>query len=459
MFKNLLIFFSSLCLSFFPVFLIAQNRSTGKKLIEFGWDYPSVSFLVKNIAEMEKTPFDGVCFSFGSDIYNAFDTTQYDDSKFEYQNIKKIPWRKFTDNFLIVRGAAYSGARWLDDNSWTKISRNLKKLSKSLATPEIKGIGFDPEYYFKDSTLNPWVYKPAYYNNLSYQQVGSYVRKRGKQFMQALQTYKPDVKVMAFWLLELVYFHALSAPIENTHMALYPFFVEGMLEGQNRYSEIIDGNEASYTYQNFLPFVQVGHLIRDKQSELVDKNLQSKFKAVSLAQAVYLDLLYAKIPKFDKGFNQEIKNQWLKDNLYFAFKTTDEYVWFYNERVNWWKNDVDPGVKETLLEVKDRIKYEMSNDRAKITGQSSIIDFRKKEPVKYQAFTYDYIKAKKLLRIKLLKDDISSVQVYRNSSLIYNSNNPQTELNISLHGKYKANGNLIIVAKDSKGISAVSFVN
>ena len=73
-----------------------------------------------------------------------------------------------------------------------------------MAISKVKGIGFDPEFYFNNSKLNSWTYSPTLHNNLSYQEVGNYVRKRGKQFMQALQTENPDVKILCFWLLGLV---------------------------------------------------------------------------------------------------------------------------------------------------------------------------------------------------------------------------------------------------------------
>ncbi len=178
----------------------SQNKKTQKKLIEFGWDYPTISFLKTNLSIMEKTPFDGVVFSFDFDIYNAFDTIQYPDSKFQYDDLSKVQWEKFTDNFLFVRGISLTGAKWLDDGSWIKISKNLKKVSKALAISKARGIGFDPEYYYADSLKNPWVYKASLYNDLSYQQVGDYVRKRGKQFIEALQTYKPDVKILCRYM-------------------------------------------------------------------------------------------------------------------------------------------------------------------------------------------------------------------------------------------------------------------
>ena len=339
----------------------AQSGANEKKLIEFGWDYPKVSFLKANIDKMQKTPFDGVVFSFDFDIYNAFDTKSFEDRVFQYKDLSEISWQKFTDNFLFVRGAGHSGAHWLDDSSWNIITKNLEKVSKALAISKAKGIGFDPEYNYQDSTLNPWVYRASRYNNLSYRQVGEYVRRRGKQFIEALQTNKPDIKVLCFWLLGLVYDQSLHVPIEKTGMALYPFFVEGMLEGQNSTSEIIDGNESSYWYQKPEHFIASGENLKIIGTRLLDKSLQSRYDNISHAQAVFFDGLYAKNSRFEKGFDTATKARWLQHNLYNAFKTSDKYVWFYSERINWWKAEVDAGVNEIINAVKTEIHADQNN--------------------------------------------------------------------------------------------------
>jgi hypothetical protein len=460
MLKKILIFIFSLFIIPSPYFSLAQNKSNEKKLIEFGWDYPNVSSLKANISRMEKTPFDGVVFSFDFDIYNAFDTTQQEDSKFQYNDLSKIQWKKFTDNFLFVRGASYSGAHWLDDKDWIKISQNLKKVSKALAISKAKGIAFDPEYYFKDSTLNPWVYRPSWYNYLSYQEVGDYVRKRGEQFIQALQTYKPDVKLFCFWLLGLAEMQHRSRPIAETGMALYPFFVEGMLAGKNKSSEIIDGDESSYWYQKPENFIESGEFQRKNGSQLIKRSLQTEFNKVSLAKAVYFDGLYAKSPGFDKGFDKQTKERRLRDNLYFAYKSTDKYVWFYNEKINWWKNQVDSGVTDIINEVRDRINVEQNNRNPQIKGESLIFDFKKISPDNnYQGFGYNYIVSRNMLEINFLKKDIINLRVYQNSRLIYNIENPEMRFKVDLTQIYNKEGDLILISTDSKGIRSVAYVN
>jgi hypothetical protein len=454
MFKKSIIFIECLFVIFSPYLLHAQNKLDKKKLIEFGWDYPNVSFLKSNITSMEKMPFDGVVFSFDFDIYNAFDTTQFADSKFQFNDLSKIQWKKFTDNFLFVRGAGLSGPHWLDDNSWIKITRNLKNISKALAISKAKGIGFDPEFYFNNPKLNPWTYSPSLYNNLSYQEVGNYVRKRGKQFMQALQTEKPDVKILCFWLLGLVSDQTQSLPIDQTGMALYPFFVEGMLEGKNKSSEIIDGNESSYWYKTPESFVTSGEYLRDNGSKLIKKSLQSKFKEVSLAQSVYFDGIYGKLPGTEKHFDKQSKEQWLGENLYNAYKTTDKYVWLYGERVNWWKAGGDSVAAAIIKNVQQQINADWNNKNSILSETS--IQWGKGNN---QGYDYSYSKSNHILTVKLLDKNFKIFQVYNNSRLIYELKDPQKNLTINLNEIYDQKGNLILLAINSNKITSVAYVN
>ena len=455
-----IIFLTYLFFSFcFPVLLMGQEKSAQKKLIEFGWDYPTISFLKNNVNEMQKTPFDGVVFSFDFDIYNAFDTTQRPDLQFQYEDLSEIQWEDFTDNFLFVRGAGYSGAHWLSDKSWDKIVKNLKTVSKALAISKAKGIGFDPEYYYKDSTLNPWVYRASWYKGLSYQEVGNYVRKRGKQFIQALQTNKPDVKILCFWLLGLASMQNQLHPIAETGMALYPFFVEGMLEGKNKSSEIIDGNENSYGYQTPVSFIESGKYQRKNGAKLIKKSLVSKLQNVSMAQAIYFDLIYAKSPAYNKGYDNKTRERWLKNNLYNAFKTTDRYVWFYNEKIYWWRGQVDSGVAGIISDVKRQITMEQHNTNLQVSGKSSIFDFKTDKQNTYEGFYYNYERNTNELQVKLLDRKITRLEIYSNSRLIYTLNDPHLNFVINLNKKYNQKDNLIIMSKDSKGKVSVAYVN
>jgi hypothetical protein len=436
-----------------------EQKTKEKKLIEFGWDYPRSSFIKNHIDQMQETPFDGMIFSFDAGIYNAFDSTQLPDSAFDYNILSKIHWQKLTDNFLFVRGAGHSGPHWLDDRIWDMIVQNLTKVSKALSISKAKGIGFDPEYYYKDPAFDSWVYTPSLYNGLSYEEVGKFVRKRGKQFIRALQTYQPDIKILCFWLLGLVYQQQLHQPISQTGMALYPCFIEGMLEGKNKSSEIIDGNELSYWYQKVENFVTAGQLILQKETVLIDDSLVPEYRNISVAHAVYFDGLFALLPKFNKGFDTLTKERWLRDNLYFAYKTTDKYVWFYSERIDWWNGRGTSDLTKIIKQVQGQIKDQSLSNATNVKRYSFSPDFKKQNIIGNQSFSYRYFRRNNKLQINLLQNDIQTLQIFENAHLIATFENPLQNFGIKLKGKYSGKGNLIVMSKAGNGKTDVAFVN
>jgi len=93
MHKKLIIFLSYIIIIFSPYFSFAQNKLNEKKLIEFGWDSPTISSLKSGIPQKANAPFDGVFFSNDFNIYTAFDTIHYPDSKFQYEDLSLVSKR------------------------------------------------------------------------------------------------------------------------------------------------------------------------------------------------------------------------------------------------------------------------------------------------------------------------------------------------------------------------------
>lgn len=440
-------------------FAVAQNPFS-KKIIEFGWDYPKVSNLFQNIRGMENAaPFDGVVFSFDFNIYNAFDTTFFADSLFQFDLLPGIKWKKFTDNFIFMRGASLTGAKWLDDQSWQKIVINLRRVSRAVRLSKAKGIGFDPEYYYSDPDKNPWLYKPSLYDGLSYEEVGSFVKKRGRQFMEALQADKPDIKILCFWLLGLVRMQQKTQPIAETGMALYPFFVEGMLEAHNQGSSIIDGNEYSYGIKDPAAFPETIAENREAAKTLLSAAGASQLQKQPAAQAIFFDLIFAKNPDYEKGLTYEAKARWLRQNLYAALKSTDKYVWFYNQKVNWWKGEIDSGVANIIQNVKKQVRSEWDHTPANRKGSLNSYDSDASSIQSFPAVSYSYQASSRRLGISDRDTLITSVRIFENSNLIYETNRSGPVYSINLKGLYSGKGNLIIIARTGKGKLLSAFVN
>ena len=182
-----------------PECLFAQPRPR-KKMIEYGWDVPYPSFVRDNIREMEKRPFEGIIFrTDGFD--HAFDVRPWNQADLQPQleTLAQIQWQKFTDNFLTLYAANKGKMDWFNDDQWKVITENMKLFSLAVHSGKCVGVCFDPEPYGDD----PWVY-PGQYKDRSFDEVNAQVRRRGRQFITALQEHMPQLKVLSFFELGLL---------------------------------------------------------------------------------------------------------------------------------------------------------------------------------------------------------------------------------------------------------------
>ncbi len=326
----------------------AQERPA-KKLIEYGWDVPYPDFVLKHIKDMEKRPFDGIMFrTRGFD--HAFDTTPWKLSAFQPQidTLATIQWGKFTDNFLTLYAANQWKMNWYDDAQWKTITANLKLVSKALKAGRCVGVVFDPEPYGE----NPWLY-PGKFTDKSFEEVQAQVRKRGAQFMTALQTDMPNLKVLNFFQLALFQPAAdepdprLRAEIQTTKpwhnfLALMPAFFLGMLDAAGPGAVIIDGNEQSYYYESPADYYREYHLMKQRVKVFVPRALWKKYDSqVQAGMALYVDQalgMRGNTKTAGSYLSPADRLKFFENNVYYSLTTADEYVWCYSEKMSWWQN-------------------------------------------------------------------------------------------------------------------------
>jgi hypothetical protein len=367
--KHFLLSLSSLIILLFPVNALPQQRPK-KKIVEYGWDVPYPDFARDNIREMEKRPFDGIIFrTKGFD--HIFDTRTWEKEKFQPQldTLAQIKWEKFTDNFLTLYAASKWKMDWFNDEHWNVIAENMKLFSIAVRSGNCVGVCFDPEPYGTD----PWVY-PGTYKDKSFDDVYEQVRRRGRQFIIALQEHMPQIRILSLFQLGL-FGHVVDEPdarirqeqLIKKWMPLLPAFCIGMLEGAAPGTILIDGNESAYYYENHYKFYEAYHLIRQRAQTMVPEELRKKYNnQVQAGMALYIDQTLGKrttetISQFMTS-DQQLK--FFEHNVYYALTTSDEYVWCYSERMNWWlppekvQKDriLPPGVEKALISA--RQKYE-----------------------------------------------------------------------------------------------------
>ena len=360
----------ALCMTMLYVGYVSTQANTQapklpKKLIEYGWDVPTPVFVKENIEQMEKRPFDGLVIKL-KEGKQVFLHQPYDSKKFnqDLQSLKSTNFTKFTDNFVLMWATPEEGWDWFSDSDWQASEQNIRLFAKAARAGRFAGIFFDPEPY----GVNPWIYPnlPSA-KDKSFEECWRQVRKRGAQFMQVLQQELPGVKVLfAFQLSYLSDFMDEADPKERMSQLskveyglLAPFF-NGMLDVTQPNTRLIDGNERSYYYTKPESFFESSKLIKEKLLTFVEPKNRSKYTLqVQAGQATYIDQLFAMRQPIESLLSYHLTTQerakWLEHNIYYAFSASDEYVWFYSEQMNWWKNNVPDRVEEAILSARKKI--------------------------------------------------------------------------------------------------------
>jgi len=346
--------------------LVGGGERLPKKLIEYGWDVPAPDFVRANIQQMERRPFDGIVMRLkgGSNVFlhKPLDPRQFAQ---DAENLRATVFSKFGDNFILMLAATDQGWDWFREEDWKASEHNIRLIAQAARAGRCVGICFDPEPY----GVNPWSYAalPGA-KEKSFAQYYDQVRRRGARFIRVLQRELPGIRVLTFFQLSL-FGHVLDMPdagermraLEKEYYGLLPAFLNGMLDAARPDTVIIDGNEPAYYYTGREPYFSVYHLMKQRALTLIDpKNRQKYALQVQAGQALYMDQLFA-LREPPKGFISfymapEERARWFEHNVYYALYTSDEYVWCYSEKMNWWQKQVPFGAEEAIRSARQKIR-------------------------------------------------------------------------------------------------------
>ena len=331
---------------------VALSAPPQKKLLEYGWDVPYPDAVRDGIKQMEEMPFDGLVFRI-REYNHLFDTRPWKQADLQPQIdiLQAIDWHKFTDNFLIVYAANQQGMSWFDDAQWNTIVANTALTMQTVTAARCVGVCFDAEPY----GANPWAWTGEDQEH-TFAQAQAAARKRGAQVMAAMQAAKPDIKILTFFA--FVYQASLgripdeaerNARLAAHHYALYPAFLNGMLDVMGPEARLIDGNESSYYYTDANGYYRGYHAMKEEARAIVEPANRQKFTAqVEAGMALYVDQVMAlrKVPVIANWLTPEERLKFWEHNAYWSLFTTDEYVWLYSERMNWWQGPVPEGLQQ-----------------------------------------------------------------------------------------------------------------
>jgi hypothetical protein len=335
-----------------------------KKLIEYGWDVPSPEFTAANIRAMEKRPFDGLIMRVeGGNRGNIFLGGKWDEAAFakDFAALPAIQWDRFQHNFLMMYAA--SEMDWFSDRDWEAVLHNVDLMAR-LAKAGRCHLAFDAEPYGK----NPWAYsQQKQAASRSFAEYQAMARERGRQFIMTIERHLPDNVLLTFFTYS-IFGGIMDEPdparrqmlLQQHSYGLYHSFLNGILDRIGPRMTMTDGNEPSYYYENSEKYFDAYHQMRQRALNLVPPEDVVRFQTRTQAsQALYMDYVFARVPW--KGIpalsmTPEEQAQWFLHNVYWALKTTDEFVWLYSEKMNWWTNkDIPAGMEEAVIKARELI--------------------------------------------------------------------------------------------------------
>lgn len=334
-----------------------------KKLIEYGWDVPYPDQVRKDIRNMEKKPFDGVIFRL-REWNHAFDPRPWDEAQLkpQFDDLAAIEWKTFTDNFLCLYAANNWKMDWFNDEQWKTITANLRLSAKAAKIGRCAGIVFDPEPYGD----NAWAYAGKDQGH-SFAEVEAQVHKRGAQFMTALQTELPNVRLLTFFhqslfgdLLDKPDVQDRQLQLSQQSWGLLSAFWNGALEAAASNARIIDGYELAYYFTQGEQFFRAYHTIRQRSLSLVPPELRAKHAAtVQAGMALYMDQVLDLRQPPEQYLSHYLtpaeRLRFFEHNVYYALTTSDEYVWCYSERMNWWQGPIPDGAEAAIRAARDLV--------------------------------------------------------------------------------------------------------
>jgi len=333
----------------------ASGAAVEKKLIYFGWDMMSPSQLAEKVGGLQHLPFDGLlvrstnfCYTFYNKNVNEKAVEENVDA------MSRIKWGKFTDNFMyMVTG---DNVDWFDEAAWADdgyILKNARAIARMGRAGGCKGIFFEPEFIYWGRPEDPWNYRTqARHKEKSIAECRAMVRKRGRQFINAIEEYMPDTTFLtAFWGVHYTPVAKIAAETdpevinrilaEASDYGLLHDFMLGILEGADKGTMIIDGNEYSYYRKRSEDYNKDYHFIHQTMLGAVPEELRYKCRAqVSAGHAIYSDLHSNTRGKayLSTFMTPDERAMAMERVVYNALKNSDKYVWFYSQAPQYLKN-------------------------------------------------------------------------------------------------------------------------
>jgi hypothetical protein len=327
----------------------AGPETTGKKLIEFGWDEPNTAFMRDHIEEMERSPFDGCVFHVhytrpnggkGDFMWECWDTRAFSAEELQAAlvDLKTTRFRRFTHNFLRFNTAP-AKVDWFDD--FSAITNNARLAAWIAREGKCKGLLFDIEQYVFP-LFNYRKQRDA--SNKSWDEYATQARRRGREVMEAFQQGYPDLTVfLTFgYCLPWAQSQGGKKPLADCDYGLLAPFLDGMVEAARGKTRLVDGHELSYGYKDPERFAAAYQTMKEKLLPIV-ANAPKYKKVFSFGFGLWMDRDWRKTGWETNDFSKNFFTpEAFEASLRQGLEVSDEYVWIYSETPRWWSEEGRP---------------------------------------------------------------------------------------------------------------------
>ncbi|MHC4625007.1 MAG: hypothetical protein ACYS4W_14015, partial [Planctomycetota bacterium] len=242
-------------------FATSASEPPGKgRVIEFGWDIPTIPWLCENAAVTECTiAFDGIILDLARRegqaglsrhvwVSTAISSDRQEKAEEDVALLNDANFTRLRDNsFFRINSSGWSSPPdWFDADFGTVVS-NVAFVAAAVNQTSLAGIAFDPEDYH----FNSWYYPGQKYSaTKTFEQYQVQVRQRGREIATAIKSACPqrDFTLLFLFANSLPYISMQwwGHPLSEDTRGLLPAFVDGLLDEAGEQIRIIDGIESAY---------------------------------------------------------------------------------------------------------------------------------------------------------------------------------------------------------------------
>lgn len=310
-----------------------------KKLIEWGWDEPSPSFMRQHCERMDRVGFDGVIFhaeaaSDGETVNFAWECWgarrfEISDLSQAIEDLQACDFERMTDNFLRFN-VCPGDVDWFDDDAFGVVVHNAKVAAHVARQGGCKGFMFDVEMYH--NPLFSYA-EQVRRETKSFADYEAKVRQRGQEFIRAINSEYPDITILLTFGYTIT---GVGGDRSKARYGLLKNFLDGMFEAAANGTTIVDAYEGAYPFRKHGQFVAAYRTVREdmpRYSAVPD----ACRRHLKVGFGVWMDMGWRRYGWHTRDFEM---NYFTPDELEYSvfcgLDVSDEYVWIYTETPRWW---------------------------------------------------------------------------------------------------------------------------